>query len=110
MTVSSQPFGGNVLSRLLSMSKRFRPAQWPDLKRKPPKIPTNNMRKHTMPFSTLGLSPQILRALQESGYSEPTPVQQKVIPLVLEERDVMARAQTGSGKSASFVLPVLGWY
>jgi superfamily II DNA/RNA helicase len=60
-----------------------------------------------MPFSTLGLSPQILRALQESGFTEPTPIQAKVIPLVLEERDVMARAQTGSGKSASFVLPVL---
>ncbi|MCJ7764687.1 MAG: DEAD/DEAH box helicase, partial [Thiovulaceae bacterium] len=41
-----------------------------------------------MPFSKLGLSPQILRALQESGYTEPTPIQEKVIPLVLEEHDV----------------------
>jgi superfamily II DNA/RNA helicase len=60
-----------------------------------------------MPFSTLGLSEPILRALQKSGYREPTPIQEKVIPLVLEGHDVMARAQTGSGKSASFVLPVL---
>ncbi|WP_345976747.1 DEAD/DEAH box helicase [Sulfurimonas sp. HSL3-7] len=60
-----------------------------------------------MPFSIFGLSEPILRALQASGYSEPTPIQAKVIPLVLEEHDVMARAQTGSGKSASFVLPVL---
>jgi len=60
-----------------------------------------------MPFSTFGLSESILRALQESGYSEPTPIQVKVIPLVLKKHDVMARAQTGSGKSASFVLPVL---
>ena len=60
-----------------------------------------------MPFSTLGLSPQIGRALEKSGYSVPTPIQEKVIPLVLARHDVMARAQTGSGKSASFVLPIL---
>lgn len=60
-----------------------------------------------MPFSQLGLSSAIQRALSENGYREPTPVQEKVIPLVLTHRDVMARAQTGSGKSASFVLPIL---
>lgn len=60
-----------------------------------------------MPFSTLGLSPQILRALEKSLYSVPTPIQEKVIPLILARHDVMARAQTGSGKSASFVLPIL---
>jgi len=60
-----------------------------------------------MPFSALGLSENIGRALQRSGYREPTPIQEKVIPLVLARHDVMARAQTGSGKSASFVLPVL---
>lgn len=60
-----------------------------------------------MPFSTLGLSPHIQRALQESGFVTPTPIQEKVIPLVLAHHDVMARAQTGSGKSASFVLPIL---
>lgn len=60
-----------------------------------------------MPFSTLGLSTPIQRALKESGFTLPTPIQEKVIPLVLSGHDVMARAQTGSGKSASFVLPIL---
>ncbi len=60
-----------------------------------------------MSFSRLGLSTQILRSLQESGFSQPTPIQEKVIPLVLQRQDIMAQAQTGSGKSASFVLPIL---
>lgn len=60
-----------------------------------------------MPFSSLGLSDPILRALAHSGFDAPTPIQQQVIPLVLARRDVLARAQTGSGKSASFVLPIL---
>lgn len=60
-----------------------------------------------MPFSQLGLSSAIQRALEESGYKEPTPIQEKVIPLVLARHDLLARAQTGSGKSASFVLPIL---
>ena len=60
-----------------------------------------------MPFSTLGLREEIQRKLKDSSYIEPTPVQQKVIPLVLQKQDIMARAQTGSGKSASFILPVL---
>jgi len=63
-----------------------------------------------MPFSTLGLIPEIKRALDAEGYREPTPVQERVIPLVLEGRDVMARAQTGSGKSAAFVLPMLQFW
>ncbi|MEN8146183.1 MAG: DEAD/DEAH box helicase [Campylobacterota bacterium] len=60
-----------------------------------------------MPFTKLGLSSQILRALQDENFTQPTPIQEKVIPLVLKEQDIMARAQTGSGKSASFVLPML---
>lgn len=58
-----------------------------------------------MPFSTL--CPAIQKALTEVGFKEPTAIQEKVIPLVLEKKDIMARAQTGSGKSASFVLPIL---
>ena len=77
------------------------------LKRKPRTIVPAKQRKVQMPFTKLGLIGDIRRALKEHGYAEPTPVQQKVIPLVLEGRDVMARAQTGSGKSASFVLPLL---
>ena len=60
-----------------------------------------------MPFTTLKLSTPLQKALADNNYSEPTPIQEKVIPLVLEKHDVMARAQTGSGKSAAFVLPVL---
>lgn len=60
-----------------------------------------------MPFSNLGLSQKITLAVKESGFTKPTAIQQKVIPLVLDGQDVMAKAQTGSGKSASFVLPIL---
>jgi len=60
-----------------------------------------------MPFNTLNLSTPIQKALKENNYTIPTHIQQKVIPLVLDKQEVMAKAQTGSGKSASFVLPVL---
>ena len=60
-----------------------------------------------MPFSKLGLSKEIRLSLTQKGYTGPTLVQEKVIPLVLEKHDVMAMAQTGSGKSASFILPIL---
>jgi len=60
-----------------------------------------------MPFSKLGLSQQITTKLSQEDYTQATAIQEKVIPLVLEGKDVMARAQTGSGKSASFVLPIL---
>ena len=60
-----------------------------------------------MSFSTLGLAPEFLRAVADQGYTEPTPVQAEAIPLVLEGRDLMANAQTGTGKTAAFVLPML---
>ncbi len=60
-----------------------------------------------MSFSQLKLSSQIQKALQKNRFLTPTPIQEKVIPLVLSGKDVMASAQTGSGKSASFVLPIL---
>jgi len=60
-----------------------------------------------MPFSKLGLSPQIEETLKKNSYTKPTAIQEKVIPLVLEHKDIMAMAQTGTGKSASFVLPIL---
>jgi len=60
-----------------------------------------------MPFHKLGLTPQIIKAVEQMGYKTPTPIQKEVIPHVLQGRDVVAQAQTGSGKSASFVLPVL---
>lgn len=60
-----------------------------------------------MPFSNLGLSHKINKALDENAYKNPTPIQKQVIPLVLQHNDIMAKAQTGSGKTASFVLPIL---
>ncbi|MEM8807380.1 MAG: DEAD/DEAH box helicase [Cyanobacteria bacterium P01_G01_bin.38] len=60
-----------------------------------------------MLFETLGLSAELLRAVKEQGYSEPTPIQRQAIPAVLEGQDVMAGAQTGTGKTAGFTLPML---
>ncbi|WP_440502315.1 DEAD/DEAH box helicase, partial [Serratia nevei] len=53
-----------------------------------------------MSFETLGLSAEIVRAVEEQGYREPTPIQRQAIPVVLEGRDLMASAQTGTGKTA----------
>ena len=58
-------------------------------------------------FNELGLSPEILRAVTESGYTTPTPIQSQAIPVVLAGRDVMGGAQTGTGKTAGFGLPIL---
>jgi len=60
-----------------------------------------------MSFDHLGLTPELLRAVAAQGYTEPTPVQAEAIPLVLARRDVLAGAQTGTGKTAAFVLPIL---
>jgi ATP-dependent RNA helicase RhlE len=60
-----------------------------------------------MSFDTLGLSPVLLRALTEQGYTTPTPIQAAAIPVVLTGRDLLAGAQTGTGKTAAFALPLL---
>lgn len=60
-----------------------------------------------MSFSKLGLSTQILQAISELGYKKPTPIQAKVIPVILKGRDVIAGSQTGTGKTGAFVLPIL---
>ncbi len=60
-----------------------------------------------MSFDNLGLMAELLRAVSEQGYSEPTPVQCQAIPLILQGRDVLAGAQTGTGKTAGFTLPLL---
>ncbi len=76
------------------------------------------MSEHTLPaeaaapapeiaFSDLGLAPEILRAVTDEGYTRPTPIQQKAIPLVLAGQDIMGGAQTGTGKTAAFTLPIL---
>ena len=58
-------------------------------------------------FAELGLLPELLKAVEEQGYSEPTPIQAQAIPLVMEGRDVLGGAQTGTGKTAAFALPLL---
>ena len=60
-----------------------------------------------MPFTTLGLGTKIIQAITEQGYVEPTPIQAKAIPVILEGKDLIGVAQTGTGKTAAFVLPLL---
>src|SRR5687767_11863818 len=60
-----------------------------------------------MPFSKLGLAPQIVEGTKAMGYVEPTPIQLRAIPLIMEGRDVLGSAQTGTGKTAAFALPIL---
>ena len=58
-------------------------------------------------FSDLGLSPEVLQAVADTGYTEPTPIQEQAIPVVLQGRDVLGIAQTGTGKTAGFTLPMI---
>jgi superfamily II DNA/RNA helicase len=60
-----------------------------------------------MNFSALGLSPAVLKGVADAGYVEPTPIQHQAIPVVLSGGDVLGCAQTGTGKTASFTLPML---
>ena len=60
-----------------------------------------------MSFETLGLNAELLRAITESGYTTPTPIQEQAIPVVLGGKDVMGIAQTGTGKTAGFTLPMI---
>ncbi|MCK5478171.1 MAG: DEAD/DEAH box helicase, partial [Methylococcales bacterium] len=60
-----------------------------------------------MSFDKLDLSPPLLQAINEQGYNKPTPVQEQAIPLILQGRDILAGAQTGTGKTAGFALPLL---
>ena len=60
-----------------------------------------------MSFSALGLDPKILQAVKEAGYTEPTPIQAAAIPPILAGHDLIGIAQTGTGKTAAFTLPML---
>ena len=58
-------------------------------------------------FADLGLSPELLKAVTDAGYENPSPIQEKSIPLVLMGRDLLGCAQTGTGKTAAFSLPII---
>ena len=60
-----------------------------------------------MTFENLNLIEPILKALQEEGYSTPTPIQEKSIPILLQGKDLLGCAQTGTGKTAAFCIPIL---
>ena len=60
-----------------------------------------------MPFASLGLDASILKAVADQGYTEPTPIQKASIPVIIEGQDVIGVAQTGTGKTAAFTLPLL---
>ena len=60
-----------------------------------------------MPFKELGLNPLLLQAIKDMGYAKPTPIQEKAIPYILQGRDIIGTAQTGTGKTAAFLLPIL---
>lgn len=68
---------------------------------------THYIQEPRMTFDSLALAPPLLKALVEEGYTNPTPIQQQCIPVVLKRQDIMACAQTGTGKTAGFVLPIL---
>ncbi len=67
----------------------------------------NNATEPGVTFATLGLNPAILKAVEESGYTVPTPIQAQAIPEAMAGHDLMASAQTGTGKTAAFILPAL---
>ena len=74
------------------------------------KPPQNNhlfQTKDFMTFDTLGLSDPVLRAVADTGYTVPTPIQEKAIPTILMGRDMVGLAQTGTGKTAGFTLPMI---
>src|SRR3954464_9463842 len=61
----------------------------------------------TVSFAELDLAPQLLEAVRDAGYTHPTPIQQQAIPLAMEGRDLIGLAQTGTGKTAGFTLPII---
>ncbi len=72
-----------------------------------PKVDKQAVKEPLIGFTDLGLRPELLQAVQEAGYTSPTPIQQQAIPLALEGRDLIGLAQTGTGKTAGFTLPII---
>src|SRR5512146_2803941 len=96
---------GAPVSAPVSRTVRPRSTSRPDRAPQPREGPVRSVS--SMSFDRLGLSPELLRSVASEGYTEPTPVQRQAIPLVLAGRDLLAGAQTGTGKTAALVLPLL---
>src|SRR6188472_4729854 len=86
----------------------FLPRQLPSVVRSPARASKRKvLTRGYMPFSKLGLSAKVLAAVKAAGYPSPTPIQEQAIPHVLARRDVLGIAQTGTGKTAAFTLPMI---
>ena len=70
-------------------------------------VASKDVKSDTIQFHELGLDTRLLQAIAEQNFNAPTPVQAKAIPLALAGKDILARSQTGSGKTAAYVLPIL---
>ncbi|MHB2034422.1 MAG: DEAD/DEAH box helicase [Gemmatimonadaceae bacterium] len=87
------------------MPRQKKPKSEPSAPTESPESPASSEPSAT--FAGLGLSAPVLRAVADAGYREPTPIQSQAIPLVLKGRDIMGLAQTGTGKTAAFTLPIV---
>ena len=71
-----------------------------------PSAARHTRKDHILRFEDFDLQPEILRALSDLGYEEPTPIQQGTMDALLRDKDMVGQAQTGSGKTAAFMLPI----
>jgi ATP-dependent RNA helicase RhlE len=95
------------IMRRITQSPPARPSKRQLHSIEPDSPATTSNKRLSMPFTSLGLSPALLRAVSAKAYSAPTPIQTAAIPAALQGRDVLGSAQTGSGKTAAFALPLL---
>src|SRR5690606_8852763 len=87
---------------------RARLSPWRIRQRQPKNVSLDEQTaQEALTFADLGLSPKVLSAVQDAGYTVPTPIQSGAIPHALEGKDVLGIAQTGTGKTAAFVLPMI---
>ncbi len=91
---------------MISFSRDVKPRKTRSKRKEPDGAAASAPIQPISPFDELGLSPVLLQALTDAGYTEPTPIQLAAIPLVMSGRDIIGLAQTGTGKTAAFTLPV----
>jgi ATP-dependent RNA helicase RhlE len=88
---------------LAKKSKIYKKSLWTDHSEESGRL----YKEISMSFNTLGLRTELLHAVKANGYTEPTPIQKKAIPAIIEGKDIMGGSQTGTGKTAAFILPIL---